>query len=183
MLKTGGFIKKNISETQLTCQHVSHYAISQKRHVVDNIPQAFEVCENVMHRVWRRLQRNFKPCEKLGCKNDTKVKSQLSIDREQEAYSFTEVYSVFTYVLCSFDRNIQCVYSHIHTSRSSFPYRRRDSDMAESNRGWLHNPKRIILDGLTQIFYSIEVIHKIICEMKKCLTSLANHEPQVQKNK
>lgn len=167
-------------QRQLTCQHIAHYAISQKRHVVDNIPQAFEVCENVMHRVWRRLQRNFKPCEKLGCKNDTKVKSQLIIDREQEAYSFTEVYAVFTYVLCSFDRKTQCVYSHIHTSRSSFQYRRHDSDMAESNRGWLHNPKQ----SLTQIFIEQKSFIKIIiCEMKKSLTSLANHEPQVQKDK
>lgn len=93
-----------------------------------------------MHRVGRRLQRNFYPCEKLSCKN-TKVKGWSGIDREQEAHSFTEVYGVYTYVLCSFDRDIQCVYSHIHTSLSPMPYRHLDSDMAESNRGWLHHQK------------------------------------------
>lgn len=72
---------------KLTREYITHYGVTQKRHAVDNIPQAFEMRQNVMHSVGRRLQRHFYPCEKLSCKNNTKVKVRWT----HESYTLTGV--------------------------------------------------------------------------------------------
>ena len=51
----------------LTCQNIAHDGIPQEGNVVDNVPQAFEVCKDVVHRVRRRFQGRFDPGEEFRC--------------------------------------------------------------------------------------------------------------------
>lgn len=51
----------------LTCQHISHDGIPEKGDVVDDVPEALEVGEDVVDSVGRRFQGDFEPGEELGC--------------------------------------------------------------------------------------------------------------------
>lgn len=58
----------------LTCQHISHDGIPEKRDVVDDVPEALEVGEDVVDSVGGRLQGDFEPGEELSYKKKRKKK-------------------------------------------------------------------------------------------------------------
>lgn len=51
----------------LTCQHVSHDAIPEEGDVVDDVPEALEVGEQVVDRIGQWLQGYFDPGEEFSC--------------------------------------------------------------------------------------------------------------------
>lgn len=50
-----------------TCQHISHDGVSEDWHVVDNVPEALKVSEEIVDGVGRRLQGDLYPGEKFRC--------------------------------------------------------------------------------------------------------------------
>lgn len=53
---------------RLTGENVSHDGVPEEGHVVDDVPEALEVGQQVVDRVGRRLQGRFDPREELGWK-------------------------------------------------------------------------------------------------------------------
>lgn len=90
----------NVPSARLTCQHISHDGITQKWDVVDDVPEAFEVGEQVVDGVGWRLQGQFDPCEELSCQRPRREFSKLT---EQ----ITVVNVKYHMLLCSYLRVVQ----------------------------------------------------------------------------
>lgn len=124
---------------RLTCQHIFHDGIPEKRDAVDDVPEALEVGEQVVDSVGRWFQVNLYQCQELSCKKiqETKINNSKPSDTIKTTELNWLVYCwPSTYVWCSFVHSIQCEYSHIH-SRFQVPCTRLCSHTAVSSMGYL----------------------------------------------
>lgn len=140
--------------SRLTCEHISHDGITQKWDIVDDVPETFEVGEQVVDGVGRGLQRQFDPGEELSCKitrgkfsKSSKFTEQVAIAKVDKWFSFVAC-CVHTYALCSFVHKTLFVCSHIHNCLLPSLCKHPCSGMDLSNMGYLW---QIMLSGWIRI--------------------------------